>query len=118
MDSLSQSVNLEDETGSLRLSRHPSNRSYLTIQNVPRRQRSYMQLENNLRNLFDSVPPVKPRAASSSQPLAGEFRDRSSSIPSPASPPPPPPQPVISEGVFTFGSNRNRNDSTRSRHSS
>ncbi|XP_058825370.1 G protein-activated inward rectifier potassium channel 3-like isoform X3 [Topomyia yanbarensis] len=127
MDTLSQSVNLEDETGSLRLSRHPSNRSYLTIQNVPRRHRSYVQLENNLRNLFDSVPPTAKRAPSASAPLSSSSTTQP--VPAPAPTPAPvsgecgepprysPPPPAICDGVFTFGSNRNRSGSTRSRSS-
>ncbi|XP_058825405.1 G protein-activated inward rectifier potassium channel 3-like isoform X3 [Topomyia yanbarensis] len=127
MDTLSQSVNLEDETGSLRLSRHPSNRSYLTIQNVPRRHRSYVQLENNLRNLFDSVPPPAKRAPSASVPLSSSSTTQPVPAPAPTQAPvsgecgePPrysPPPPAICDGVFTFGSNRNRSGSTRSRSS-
>ncbi|XP_055547497.1 G protein-activated inward rectifier potassium channel 3-like isoform X2 [Wyeomyia smithii] len=104
MDTLSQSVNLEDETGSLRISRHPSNRSYLTIQNIPRRQRSYMQLENNLRNLFDAGAPAQPGVAASI-PLPADARRHSDE--QPCSTPPP----AISETVYTFGENRMRADS-------
>ncbi|XP_055634746.1 G protein-activated inward rectifier potassium channel 3 isoform X2 [Toxorhynchites rutilus septentrionalis] len=99
MDTISQ-YNLEDETGSLRLGRHPSNRTYLTIQGVPRRQRSYQQLESNLRNLFDTPSP------------------------SPPPPPPPPavkrspsvtPPPTIDEGVCDIESStqQNPNDARR-----
>lgn len=58
MHSISQ-FHLEDESGSMRLSGNPSP-NYLTIQNLPRRNRSYLQLENNLRNLFDSPPSHPP----------------------------------------------------------
>lgn len=63
MDTLSQ-FNVEDETtnGSASAPRTPltgsNRRTYLTIQGVPRRPRSYLQLENNLRNLFDGPPPA------------------------------------------------------------
>ncbi|XP_053696796.1 G protein-activated inward rectifier potassium channel 3-like isoform X2 [Sabethes cyaneus] len=109
MDTLSQSVNMEDETGSLRISPHPSNRSYLTIQNIPRRERSFMQLENNLRNLFDAGAP--PQQHQQQQPrvhaAAGDRRRRSDE--QPCSTPPP----TISEVVCTFGDNRKRADSAR-----
>lgn len=72
MDTLSQ-FNVEDETGgSGSVTRSISNRrTYLTIQGVPRRPKSYLQLENNLRNLFDGPPS------------------------SAGSPPPPPPPPAV-----------------------
>uniref|UniRef100_A0A8D8H630 (northern house mosquito) hypothetical protein n=1 Tax=Culex pipiens TaxID=7175 RepID=A0A8D8H630_CULPI len=68
MDTLSQ-FNVEDETnsrggvveGANSVPRTPvisNRRTYLTIQGVPRRPRSYLQLENNLRNLFDGPPPA------------------------------------------------------------
>lgn len=68
MDTLSQ-FNVEDETnsrgggvgGGNSVPRTPvgsNRRTYLTIQGVPRRPRSYLQLENNLRNLFDGPPPA------------------------------------------------------------
>lgn len=66
MDTLSQ-FNVEDETGTNgggggSAPRTPvtgsNRRTYLTIQGVPRRPRSYLQLENNLRNLFDGPPPA------------------------------------------------------------
>lgn len=65
MDTLSQ-VYVEDETNSRGGGRNSvprtpvgSNRkTYLTIQGVPRRPRSILQLENNLRNLFDGPPPA------------------------------------------------------------
>lgn len=53
MHSISQ-FHLEDESGSMRLSAGNPSPNYLTIQNLPRRNRSYLQLETNLRNLFDS----------------------------------------------------------------
>lgn len=94
MDTISQ-FNVEDETGSLRLSGHPSNRAYLTIQGPPRRPRSYLQLENNLRNLFDSPsPPPGGRPPSSTPP------------------------PAINDPAFIHGSQRNRTTSMRSRTNS
>lgn len=78
MDTLSQ-FNVEDETGggggsvTTRSPTISNRRTYLTIQGVPRRPRSYLQLENNLRNLFDGPPS------------------------SAGSPPPPPPPAVVSD---------------------
>lgn len=89
MHSISQ-FHLEDESGSMRLCVNPSP-NYLTIQNLPRRNRSYLQLENNLRNLFDSPLGHSPLAA---QP-----------------PPPPPcstPPPAINEPPGYVGGQRAR----------
>ncbi|XP_065088703.1 G protein-activated inward rectifier potassium channel 3-like isoform X2 [Ochlerotatus camptorhynchus] len=80
MHSISQ-FNLEDETGSMRLSRNHSptaSPNYLTIQNLPRRNRSYVQLENNLRNLFDSPSPL-----ATSPPAAAPLERTPSSTPPP-----------------------------------
>lgn len=94
MNTLSQ-FNLEDETGSMRLSRSgaaTTSPTYLTIQGIPRRPRSYLQLENNLRNLFDA-PSLSP--------------------PPPSSTPPP----AIHEPTAAAASQRHRSSSTRSRNS-
>lgn len=77
MDTLSQ-VTVEDETSGrveLRTPGGSNRRTYLTIQGVPRRPRSYLQLENNLRNLFDGPPP-----AASSPPAVVTDHDNSSGI--------------------------------------
>ncbi|XP_055611806.1 G protein-activated inward rectifier potassium channel 3 isoform X2 [Uranotaenia lowii] len=86
MDSISQ-FNLEDETGSLRVTGPGSTRSYLTIQNVPSRRRSILQLENRLQHLFDGPPPV---GANGARP--------------PSTTPPPP---ICENNVLVFTPNRN-----------